>query len=222
MAALRQSLGSPISKLHSNGGLIKEEEFSSSEEDLALAMVNEEDPDQWAAVASMVGGGKTAEQVHQHYVFLLEDLHLIESGNLDHKIGAFQSNSVQSSKIDDDHNKLQTSGDLLVSIQEKIKWADTMSELDKKHHKEVEDRMEEVKKSLSIKSMCLTYFVAEVTPCKQAADVDFRGHEEIYSEPGGVMDYEEDRSRPKRQSEAASNILKTRRLRLKKEKKNRD
>ena len=47
-------------------------------------------------------------------------------------------------------------------------------------------------------SMCLTYVVAEVTHCKQA-DIDFRGHEEIYSEqPGGVMDYEEDRSRPKR------------------------
>ncbi|OMP00743.1 COP9 signalosome complex subunit 7-like isoform 1 [Corchorus olitorius] len=56
-----------------------------------------------------------------------------------------------------------------------------MSESDKKHRKEVEDRVEEVKKSLSLK-----------------ADVDFRGLEEIYSEPGGVMDYEEDRSRPKR------------------------
>ena len=45
--------------------------------------------------------------------------------------------------------------------------------------------------------MGLTYVVAEVTNCEQA-DIDFRGHEEIYSEPGGVMDYEEDRSRPKR------------------------
>lgn len=46
-------------------------------------------------------------------------------------------------------------------------------------------------------SMCLTYIVAEVTNCKQA-NIDIREHEEIYSEPGGVMDYEEDRSRPKR------------------------
>lgn len=45
-------------------------------------------------------------------------------------------------------------------------------------------------------SMWLTYIVAEVTNCKQADD--FRGQEEIYSEPGGVMDYEEDRNRPKR------------------------
>ncbi|XP_057979762.1 COP9 signalosome complex subunit 7 isoform X1 [Malania oleifera] len=78
-------------------------------------------------------------------------------------------------------NWLATSDNLLVSIQEKIKWADTMSELDKKHRKDVEDKVDEVKKSLALK-----------------ADIDFRGHEEIYSEPGGVMDYEEDRSRPKR------------------------
>ncbi|XP_065859153.1 COP9 signalosome complex subunit 7 isoform X3 [Euphorbia lathyris] len=46
---------------------------------------------------------------------------------------------------------LSTSENLLVSIQEKIKWADTMSEQDKKHRKDVEDKVEEVKKSLSIK-----------------------------------------------------------------------
>ena len=50
-----------------------------------------------------------------------------------------------------------------------------MSELDKKHQKKVEDRLEDIKKSLSFK-----------------ADIDFRGLEEIYSEPGGVMDYKED------------------------------
>ncbi|CAI0445930.1 unnamed protein product [Linum tenue] len=46
---------------------------------------------------------------------------------------------------------LTTSDNLLVSIQEKIKWADTMSEADKKHQKDVEDRVEEVKKTLSLK-----------------------------------------------------------------------
>jgi hypothetical protein len=55
-------------------------------------------------------------------------------------------------------------------------------------------------------SMRLTYVVAEVTHCKQA-DIDFRGHEEIYSEPGGVMDYEEDRSRPKRYFDPASILV---------------
>ncbi|KAK3014897.1 hypothetical protein RJ639_008635 [Escallonia herrerae] len=78
-------------------------------------------------------------------------------------------------------NWLTTSDNLLISIQEKIKWADTKSELDKKHRKEIVEKVDELKKSLSSK-----------------ADVDFRGHEEIYSEPGGVMDYDEDRSRPKR------------------------
>lgn len=47
--------------------------------------------------------------------------------------------------------RLATSDNLLVSIQEKIKWADTMSELDKKHRKDVEDKVEEVKKSISLK-----------------------------------------------------------------------
>ncbi|XP_077235324.1 COP9 signalosome complex subunit 7-like isoform X2 [Tasmannia lanceolata] len=75
---------------------------------------------------------------------------------------------------------LNTSDNLLISIQEKIKWADTMSELDKKHRKEIEDKVEDVKKNLK-------------------ADFELRGNEEIaYAEHGGVMDYEEDRSRPKR------------------------
>lgn len=47
--------------------------------------------------------------------------------------------------------RLTTSDHLLVSIQEKIKWADTMSELDKKHRKDVEDRVEEIKKTISLK-----------------------------------------------------------------------
>lgn len=47
--------------------------------------------------------------------------------------------------------RLGTSDSLLASIQEKIKWADTMSEFDKKHRKDVEERVEEVKKSLSFK-----------------------------------------------------------------------
>ncbi|XP_073139850.1 COP9 signalosome complex subunit 7-like isoform X2 [Henckelia pumila] len=86
-----------------------------------------------------------------------------------------------SSMIETLANWLSTSDKLLVSIQEKIKWADSMGEIDKKHRKEVDERVEEVKKALSAK-----------------ASIDLRGHEEIFSELGGVMDYEEDRSRPKR------------------------
>ncbi|GER46481.1 COP9 signalosome complex subunit 7 [Striga asiatica] len=44
-----------------------------------------------------------------------------------------------------------TSESLLVSIQEKIKWADNMAEMDKKHREEIDERVEEVRKTLSLK-----------------------------------------------------------------------
>ncbi|GKV30461.1 hypothetical protein SLEP1_g39266 [Rubroshorea leprosula] len=59
--------------------------------ELALAVVDEHHPDRWEVVAAMVGGKKSAEEVQKHYVILLEDLQLIESGNLDHKLGEAQS-----------------------------------------------------------------------------------------------------------------------------------
>ncbi|KAL3624524.1 COP9 signalosome complex subunit 7 [Castilleja foliolosa] len=86
-------------------------------------------------------------------------------------------------------NWLTTSDDLLVSIQEKIKWADSMAEMDKKHKKEMDERVEDAKKTLSLK--------VNVTNCEQAADNDFGGHEEIFSLHGGVMDHDQDRIRPK-------------------------
>lgn len=46
--------------------------------------------------------------------------------------------------------RLDTSDDLLSSIQEKIKWADTMAEVDKKHRKEIEERVEAVKKTFKV------------------------------------------------------------------------
>jgi hypothetical protein len=39
--------------------------------------------------------------------------------------------------------------------------------------------------------------MAEVEQCKQA-DIDLRGHDDFLSESGGMMDFEEDRIRPKR------------------------
>uniref|UniRef100_R7WAG1 Uncharacterized protein n=1 Tax=Aegilops tauschii TaxID=37682 RepID=R7WAG1_AEGTA len=99
---------------------------------------------------------------------------------------------------------LGTSDNLLHQIQEKIKWADTTSELNKKHQKEFEDRVEEAKKS--VKQLILlnsgiagpfSYLIAEVEQCKQA-DNDLRGHDDFLSESGGIMDFEEDRIRPKR------------------------
>ncbi|XP_008651512.1 COP9 signalosome complex subunit 7 isoform X1 [Zea mays] len=75
---------------------------------------------------------------------------------------------------------LGTSDSLLHQIQEKIKWADTMSDVNKKHQKEFEDRVEEAKKSI------------------KQADIDIRGHDDYLSESVGIMDFEEDRVRPKR------------------------
>ncbi|KAB2612252.1 protein RADIALIS-like 6 [Pyrus ussuriensis x Pyrus communis] len=64
--------------------------------ELALAVVDEEDPQRWDVVASLVGGKKSAEDVQKHYVILLEDLQVIESGKLDHKLGQQpQQNYVQ-------------------------------------------------------------------------------------------------------------------------------
>ncbi|KAL9234349.1 hypothetical protein vseg_009229 [Gypsophila vaccaria] len=50
-------------------------------------------------------------------------------------------------------NWLTTSDNLLQTIQDKIKWADAMSESNIKHKKEVEDRVEELKKTLSLKKL---------------------------------------------------------------------
>ncbi|XP_058104315.1 COP9 signalosome complex subunit 7-like isoform X3 [Magnolia sinica] len=63
---------------------------------------------------------------------------------------------------------LTTSDNLLVSIQDKIKWADTMGEAYKKHKKEIEDKVEE-KKSLK-------------------ADMGLLGHEEIHPDSLSLME----------------------------------
>ena len=59
--------------------------------ELALAVVDEQQPHRWEVVAAMVGGEKSAEDVQKHYVILLEDLQFIESGKVDHKLGEAQS-----------------------------------------------------------------------------------------------------------------------------------
>ncbi|KAL6285016.1 hypothetical protein ACE6H2_009406 [Prunus campanulata] len=59
--------------------------------ELALAVVDEEDPQRWEVVAALLGGKKSAEDVQKHYVILLEDLQVIESGKLDHKLGQPQN-----------------------------------------------------------------------------------------------------------------------------------
>ncbi|KAJ8623604.1 hypothetical protein MRB53_032133 [Persea americana] len=48
----------------------------------ALAIFDKDTPDRWENVASMVGGGKTVEEVKRHYDILVEDLKCIESGQV--------------------------------------------------------------------------------------------------------------------------------------------
>ncbi|CAA0842744.1 COP9 signalosome complex subunit 7 [Striga hermonthica] len=75
-------------------------------------------------------------------------------------------------------NWLSTSESLLGSIQEKIKWADTMTEIRTEHMKEVDEKVGEVKRILSLK-----------------ADANYRGYyEELYFEHDRMMGFEEIRN----------------------------
>ncbi|KAF8407383.1 hypothetical protein HHK36_006514 [Tetracentron sinense] len=48
----------------------------------ALAIFDKDTPERWHNVASMVGGGKSTEEVKRHYDDLVEDLKCIESGQV--------------------------------------------------------------------------------------------------------------------------------------------
>ncbi|XP_065859863.1 protein RADIALIS-like 3 [Euphorbia lathyris] len=71
--------------------------------ELALAIVDEQDPERWEIVASMVGGKKSAEDVQNHYFILLKDVQCIESGELDHTLFVGDS---QAALWTDEDNKL--------------------------------------------------------------------------------------------------------------------
>ncbi|KAL5748422.1 hypothetical protein ACOSP7_025464 [Xanthoceras sorbifolium] len=86
-------------------------------------------------------------------------------------------------------NWLATSDNVLLMIQDKIKWAETTCEVDRNRRKEVKDRMEEVKKSLHFKG----------GKQLQQGGKQFRGHQDsIYCELDGEMDYEDELSLSKR------------------------
>lgn len=63
---------------------------------------------------------------------------------------------------------LVTSEDMLISIQEKIKWADSMNELNKKHCNDVEGKVEEAKKSLSFKKLHTVSRPALISKCMRS------------------------------------------------------
>ncbi|KAL5167277.1 COP9 signalosome complex subunit 7 [Glycine soja] len=92
----------------------------------------------------------------------------IVRGKLDHLRQCFQ---VQFAACRDLRHA-QLGKNLLVSIQEKIKWADAMSEIEKKHRKDVEEKVQEVKSLIK-------------------ANINFGGNEDICSESLSVMDYED-------------------------------
>lgn len=47
-------------------------------------------------------------------------------------------------------NSLNASDNLLINIQEKIKWADKMNDISSKHKKEVEEKAEEMRKTIKV------------------------------------------------------------------------
>lgn len=55
-------------------------------------------------------------------------------------------------------HRLVTSDNLLISIQEKMSWADKMTELNKQHKMEIEDKVEEVKRSYSLKVSLIHFY----------------------------------------------------------------
>ncbi|KAK9203420.1 hypothetical protein WN943_013674 [Citrus x changshan-huyou] len=80
-------------------------------------------------------------------------------------------------------NWLDTSDNVLSVIQDKIKWAETMCEEDKKHKMEVKSHLQDVKKSVHSK----------------LASNQFRAQQDnFFFELDGEMDSEEDLSRSKR------------------------
>lgn len=54
--------------------------------ELALAVVDELDPNRWEVVAAMVGGNRSSEELQKQYFILVEDLQLIESGVMDENL----------------------------------------------------------------------------------------------------------------------------------------
>lgn len=55
--------------------------------EMALAMIDEDNPDRWKKIASMIGGRRGVDEVRKHYEALLKDLDIIESGWLDQGCG---------------------------------------------------------------------------------------------------------------------------------------
>lgn len=73
--------------------------------EIALAVVEDSKPNRWETVAAMVGGNKSADDVHNHYVLLLKDLELIESGKLDHKFTDSDASYISEQEQEEEDHK---------------------------------------------------------------------------------------------------------------------
>jgi COP9 signalosome complex subunit 7 len=52
--------------------------------------------------------------------------------------------------------RLDNFDNLLLTIQEKIKWVDSMNEVDQHHKKEVEDKAEEMWKTIKVSDIIIS------------------------------------------------------------------
>lgn len=75
--------------------------------EMALARIDEDSPERWIEIASMIGGKKSVEEVMKHYEALLDDLNAIESGMLDQEFTG-RPRCTQHLNWTDDDQKLLT------------------------------------------------------------------------------------------------------------------
>ncbi|XP_030945221.1 COP9 signalosome complex subunit 7-like [Quercus lobata] len=76
-------------------------------------------------------------------------------------------------------NWLENSDNVLLTIQEKIKWAETKSVSDTKHQEEVKERVEEVKKSLSHKGYNGNRPLGKMMCSESDEEMEFYEHDRI-------------------------------------------
>ena len=74
--------------------------------EMALSVIDEDDPERWKKIASMIGGKKSAGEVRKHYEALIEDLDIIETGRLDQEFGEGMLCAQHGSWTDDDQKFL--------------------------------------------------------------------------------------------------------------------
>ncbi|XP_020267554.1 protein RADIALIS-like 3 isoform X2 [Asparagus officinalis] len=74
--------------------------------EIALAVIDEDNPDRWNEIVSIIGGRKSIEEVKKHYESLLEDLSIIESGRLDEEVDDEQDYDDQCAVCAEEDQKL--------------------------------------------------------------------------------------------------------------------